>query len=157
MQFDRRTLGLCLRCNAREIPDQLAIEYAPSVSSYWSCTWKELDEVTDLLAIRFEREWGITFGTHAAIWSLNNPAFVQTYLALAKAGAVTSVINTAYRVEEMADVLICMEQMKEIYGISDFELQKIIDRKVKRQEARLDESERRLFEKQPVYRLWCGY
>lgn len=41
--------------------------------------------------------------------------------------------------------------------ISDFELQKIVDRKVKRQEARLDESDRRLFERQPVYRLWCGY
>ncbi len=67
--------------------------------------------------------------------------------------------NAAYYnlLEEMADVLICMEQMKEIYGISDFELQKIVDRKVKRQETRLDESERRLFEKQPVYRLWCGY
>lgn len=105
MKFDRRTLGACLRDTAAAIPDKIAIEYAPSTSSYWSCTWKELDQVTDYLAIRFEKEWGIRKGTHVAIWSLNSPAYVQTYLALAKAGAVSCVINTAYKTEEMADVL----------------------------------------------------
>ena len=40
-------------------------------------------------------------------------------------------------VEEMADVLICMEQLREIYGISDSEIQMMIDKKVARQEARL--------------------
>lgn len=40
-------------------------------------------------------------------------------------------------VEEMGDVLICIEQMQETYGITDYELQKIIDRKLKRTEARI--------------------
>lgn len=43
-------------------------------------------------------------------------------------------------VEEMADVLICMEQMQEMYGISDYELQIMVEKKCQRQEARLYES-----------------
>ena len=43
-------------------------------------------------------------------------------------------------VEEMADVLICMEQMQEMYGISDYELQIMVEKKCQRQEARLHES-----------------
>ena len=40
-------------------------------------------------------------------------------------------------VEEMADVLICMEQLKEIYCISDSELRMMVDKKTVRQEARM--------------------
>lgn len=40
-------------------------------------------------------------------------------------------------VEEMADVLICIEQLKIEYEISDFELQVMINRKTRRQEERI--------------------
>lgn len=40
-------------------------------------------------------------------------------------------------VEEMADVLICLEQIKEMYGIYEKELQDMVDKKYARQEARL--------------------
>jgi len=40
-------------------------------------------------------------------------------------------------VEEMADVLICMKQMQEIYGITDLDIQQMAERKCRRQEARL--------------------
>ena len=43
-------------------------------------------------------------------------------------------------VEEIADVLICMEQLREIYDIPDHELQRMIDYKCARQEARMNES-----------------
>ena len=39
--------------------------------------------------------------------------------------------------EEMADVLVCMRQLQLIYEISDRELQRMIDRKCRRQEERL--------------------
>ena len=45
-------------------------------------------------------------------------------------------------VEEMADVLIIIAQLKEIYGISDSEIQKLVDFKCARQEARINESAR---------------
>ena len=40
-------------------------------------------------------------------------------------------------VEEISDVLICMKQMQEIYGISDHDIQIMVDKKCRRQEARL--------------------
>ena len=40
-------------------------------------------------------------------------------------------------VEEAADVLICIRQMQEIYGITDHDIQVMVDRKCRRQEARL--------------------
>jgi NTP pyrophosphatase (non-canonical NTP hydrolase) len=40
-------------------------------------------------------------------------------------------------VEEIADCLICTKQMQEIYGISDHDIQLMVDRKCRRQEARL--------------------
>ena len=48
-------------------------------------------------------------------------------------------------VEEMADVLICMEQMREMYGISDSEVQMMVDKKVRRQEERMHELDRKIF------------
>lgn len=49
-------------------------------------------------------------------------------------------------VEEMADVLICMQQMQEMYEIPNHELQNMIFRKVARQEDRMYELDRKLFE-----------
>ena len=40
-------------------------------------------------------------------------------------------------IEEAADVLICIHQMQEIYGITDHDIQVMVDRKCRRQEARL--------------------
>jgi NTP pyrophosphatase (non-canonical NTP hydrolase) len=54
-------------------------------------------------------------------------------------------------VEECADVLICLEQMQEMYGISDQEIQAMVDRKAARMEERMNELDRRLFEGQPVH------
>lgn len=47
-------------------------------------------------------------------------------------------------VEEMADVLICLEQMQEMYAISNSEIQTMIDKKVKRQEERMHELDRKI-------------
>lgn len=49
-------------------------------------------------------------------------------------------------VEEMADVLICMQQLQEMYDIPDHEIQSMVSRKVARQEDRMYELDRRLFE-----------
>lgn len=42
-------------------------------------------------------------------------------------------------IEEMADVIICMDQLKEFYGIDHSEIQSIIDSKQARQRRRLEE------------------
>ena len=40
-------------------------------------------------------------------------------------------------IEEAAVVLICIRQMQEIYGITDHEIQVMVDRKCRRQDSRL--------------------
>ena len=42
-------------------------------------------------------------------------------------------------VEEMSDVLICLEQTKTMYGINEQELQDMVDMKCQRQEERMHE------------------
>ena len=42
-------------------------------------------------------------------------------------------------VEEMADVLICMRQLRHIYGIQNREIQKKVNEKTERMEARMRE------------------
>ena len=42
-------------------------------------------------------------------------------------------------IEEMADVIICMDQLKEFYGIDHLDIQDVIDSKQTRQRRRLEE------------------
>ena len=111
MKLVQKTIGRCLRETAERYPDHTAIEFEG-----WSCTWAELDEVTDNLAARFFSKYGIRNGTHVGIWSLNSPAFVQGCLALYKLGAVVVVLNVANSVDEMADQLVRSDSEVLFYG-----------------------------------------
>ena len=111
MELVQKTIGKCLKETAERYPDQTAIEFGD-----WTCTWSELDTVTDCLAARFFDNYGIRTGTHVGIWSLNSPAFVQTCLALYKLGAVVVVLNAANSVDEMADQLIRSDTEVLFYG-----------------------------------------
>lgn len=111
MKLVEKTIGRCLRETAERYGEQTAIEFRD-----WTCTWSELDEVTDLLAARFYRDYGIRTGTHVGIWSLNSPAFVQACLALYKLGAVVVVFNAANSVDEMTDQLTRSDTEVLFYG-----------------------------------------
>ena len=100
MKLVEKTIGRCLKETAQRLGDRTALEFGD-----WTCTWSELDTVTDLLAARFFQNYRIRTGTHVGIWSLNSPAFVQTCLALYKLGAVVVVFNAANSADEMADQL----------------------------------------------------
>ena len=100
MELVQKTIGGCLKETAAKVGQQTAIEFGD-----WSCTWSELDEVTDLLAARFMSLYGIQKGTHVGIWSQNSPAFAQGVLALYKIGAVVVVLNAANSQDEMIDQL----------------------------------------------------
>ena len=54
--------------------------------------------------------------------------------------------TTAYYnlVEEIADLMICIEQIREMYGIFDHEIQAMVDKKCVRQEARMRDAGRRI-------------
>ena len=72
----------------------------------------------------------------------------QTRIAMEELGELIQAINKAYRadgygqakinlVEEIADVMIMLEQMKIIYQISDGDIQWFVDNKCKRQLERM--------------------
>lgn len=100
MELVNRTIADCLRTMAEKYPDHIALEQAE-----WTCTFRELDEITDAYAGRLMNQYGVKKGQHIGIWSVNTPSFVFTALALAKIGAVVCTFNTYYRVEEMSSIL----------------------------------------------------
>ncbi len=68
------------------------------------CSWKELDDISDFLAVRMHNDC-IVKGMHVGIWCCNSPKWVYTFLALIKLGAVPVLINTHYKPDELRAVL----------------------------------------------------
>lgn len=94
-----KTIGQCLWERV-----QLDGEHTAMETGEWSCTFRQMDTVSDYLAGNMER-YGIQKGTHVGIWSVNSPNWVFTFLALVKLGAVPVLINTCYRQEEVKGIL----------------------------------------------------
>lgn len=99
MELIKKTIGRCLSEMADLIGEHPAVEM-----DGWSCTFRQLDVVSDLLAGRMER-LGIARGTHVGIWCANSPDWVITFLALAKIGSVPVLINTCYKEDEIKGIL----------------------------------------------------
>lgn len=99
MELIKKTIGQCLREQAETNGERTAMEMGA-----WSCTYRQLDEVSDLFAGQMEG-LGISRGIHVGIWSLNSPNWVFTFLALVKVGAVPILINTSLRKEEVKGIL----------------------------------------------------
>jgi fatty-acyl-CoA synthase len=99
MELIEKTIGQCLREQAEKNGNHIAMEMGE-----WSCTFRQLDVVSDLLAVQMG-SLGITRGTHVGIWSVNSPNWVFTFVALTKIGAVPILINTCYKEEEVKGLL----------------------------------------------------
>lgn len=99
MELINRTIAQCLGARAETDGEHIAVEL-----DGWSCTFRELDVVSDILAGRMLGK-GITGGTHVGIWGINSPNWVFTFLALTKIGAVPVLINTCYKQEEIKGIL----------------------------------------------------
>lgn len=67
MELIEKTIGQCLREQAEKNGNHIAMEMGE-----WSCTFRQLDVVSDLLAVQMGG-LGITRGTHVGIWSVNSP------------------------------------------------------------------------------------
>lgn len=85
--------------NARRTPDKDAIRCGSE-----RLTWRELNRQTDSLASAFQC-LGIEPGDRVGILLPNTIAFLVSYWAAIKAGAVGSPINTMYKQDEIAYVL----------------------------------------------------
>lgn len=96
--------------NAAEHADSLALEYEDC-----SFTWKELDIITDHIASHMLHD-GIGMNTHVAILSTNSPNWISVYIALAKLGAVSVLINFNSSFEELRYLLDYTESEYLLYG-----------------------------------------
>ncbi|MEG1207238.1 MAG: AMP-binding protein [Angelakisella sp.] len=94
-----QTIGDCLHSRAVETPELPAVAYQDE-----SYTWRELDEISDVLALRC-LEMGVKKGTNAGIWGVNSFSWLAYFFALVKIGAVPVLINICYREQELADIL----------------------------------------------------
>lgn len=99
MSLVSKTIGTCLKERAEATPDIQGVGYRD-----YQYTWKEADEISDFLAVRYLKK-GIGHGSHAAIWSVNSPNLVFCLFALFKIGAVATMINTCYKEKEMEGIL----------------------------------------------------
>lgn len=67
---------------------------------------------------------------------------IQAISKMRRAGDFGKVDSEAYcnLVEEMADVLVILEQLQEMYGIPNTEIQSMVFKKCRRQEARIHDA-----------------
>ncbi|MFA9462696.1 MAG: AMP-binding protein [Velocimicrobium sp.] len=99
MKLEEMTVNQLLSYNAKHYPHALAIEYHE-----YHCNWMELNRISDHLALKY-LDYGIHKGTHVGIFGPNSPNWVFTYLALAKIGAVSVLINFNYKKDELRAIL----------------------------------------------------
>ena len=84
--------------NARNTPDKDAIRCGEE-----SVTWSQLDRQTDSLATALQ-QMGVKPGDRVGMLLPNSIAFLISYWAAIKAGAVATPLNTMYKQEEIAYV-----------------------------------------------------
>lgn len=99
MSLVSKTIGTLLHERAAKTPALPGIGYRDC-----RYTWKEADEISDFLAVRY-LDMGIQKGSHEAIWSVNSPNWLFCFFALSKIGAVPVLINTCYKEKELEEVL----------------------------------------------------
>ncbi len=97
--MDERTISECLNSIAAKYPDKEAV-----TDMGVSYTWKQIQELTnhEVLVLQ-DKE--IKKGTHVAIWVDNSVNWIVLYLALQQLGAVTALLNVAYKWRELETAL----------------------------------------------------
>lgn len=110
MKLENITIGQVLSDKVKTMPDENAIEYE---NVFY--TWEELDKISNKFAMEF-LEYGIGHDTHVAIWSTNTPNWIVTYLALAKIGAISVLINPNYKERELSQILEYSDVQYVCYG-----------------------------------------
>lgn len=112
MRLVKQTIGECLELQAKDFPNQAALEYQDKIY-----TWKEVNESSDYCAVAM-CELGIKKGDHVGIWSVNNPGWVVTFLALCKIGAIPVLINTCYKETELSAIIQYADMKYLYYGLA---------------------------------------
>jgi fatty-acyl-CoA synthase len=106
------TIADVLKENSKEYPHDIA--YIFENISY---TWKELDDVTDIMAIKLLNN-NIKKDMHVGIWSINSIEQIFTIFAVIKTGAVATILNYSYKDLEIESLLYHSHAEYLLYGES---------------------------------------
>lgn len=123
-EYIEKTIGECLEERVKKTPDGIAVRFQDE-----SITWKELDELSDWLVLRFH-SFGMKKGSRAAIWCANCLQWVVVYMGLQKIGALAVLMNPGYLEEEAHKILSYAEVEYLFYGdgYKDLMIPEILDR-----------------------------
>lgn len=97
--YDPRTLTFAcvLADKANRLEDKVFLTYLPDGRAY---TYRDIDRITNCLANGL-LDIGVGHGDHVAVLMENSPEILLMYFALAKIGAVSVLLNTAARGEQL--------------------------------------------------------
>lgn len=101
------TIDELFRDAVRRFGPKTAMIYGEDVYS-----WRDLDVLSDIMADRLETK-GIRRGDHVGLWGENSVAWIVTFLALQKLGAVSVMLNFNYQRRELVQVM----RIGEIYWL----------------------------------------
>ena len=93
--LELRNISQCLEDIVKKYSDKVAITDLDKIY-----TWKQIDTLTELAA-RHIAEKGVKRGSYVAIWMNNSVSWIVIFLALQRIGAVTVLLNTAYKWREL--------------------------------------------------------
>jgi fatty-acyl-CoA synthase len=100
MELLDKTIIECFKERVRTSPDKTAVIYVDE-----TYTWKQLDEISDMLSMKF-MGIGIGRNTHAAVCIMNNPVWIITFLALQKLESITMLVNPYCKEKELSDLIL---------------------------------------------------
>ena len=107
MELRKITIGQLLKERVRLTPDAACIG-----DSHKSCSWKETADSAEKLALLY-MQLGLKKGDHAAVWGVNSTDWVITYLALARLGVISVLVNISLTISEL-EVLVRENDIKYI-------------------------------------------
>lgn len=99
LPLENITIGRLLRRTAERVPQRPALEYCARV---W--TYAEFDAEVDRFA-RLYLGMGVQKGDHVGVWCEAEPNAIFSLYALARIGAVFTMLNTSLQQEELAAIL----------------------------------------------------
>lgn len=97
--FKFKNISQCLVSITKKYPDKVAVTDLDK-----SYTWKDINFLTEL-ATRHIYEKGIRKGNYVALWVNNSVSWIVLFLALQRIGAITVLLNTAYKWRELEAAL----------------------------------------------------
>ena len=106
------TIADALTNNSQRYPNSIA--YIFEDISY---TWRELDEITDIMAIKLISN-NIKKNIHVGIWSINSIEQIFTIFAVVKTGAIATLFNYSYKDLEIRSLLSHSHTEYLLYGES---------------------------------------